>query len=81
MNLARGVLKVPGTKAAAAERTVNLLPALRDDLASHAAACSERPPDALVSPTSTGRKRGASNVRRKTLAPAVERANAATARA
>jgi integrase len=79
VDLAGGRLKVAGSKTDAAARTVPLLPLLRDELAAYAAACRERPPGAFVFPTSTGAKRQASNVRRTTLAPAVERANAALA--
>src|SRR4051794_38173808 len=74
VHLATGRLRVPGTKTAAAERTVDLLPLLRDELAAHAAQ-SRRGPDGLVFATSSGGKFGATNVRRRVLTPAVERAN------
>jgi integrase len=75
VDLARGVLRVPGTKTDAAERTVNLLPLLRDELASHAAARARRAPEALVFGTSTGGKQSPTNVRRRVLAKAAELAN------
>jgi integrase len=75
VDLARGIVRVPGTKTAAAERTISLLPLLRDELASHAAACADRGPDALVFGSSTGAKQSPSNVRRRVLAKAVGVAN------
>lgn len=79
IDLAGGRLKVPGTKTAAAERTVPLLPLLRDELLAHAARRRDADPNALVFATSKGGKIGATNVRRRVLGPAVERANAALA--
>ena len=76
VDLARGIVHVPGTKTAAAERAVNLLPLLRDELAAHAAARDDRPPNAFVFATGTGGKQSATNIRRRVLATAVERANA-----
>ena len=58
---------------------MNLLPLLRDELTAHAAACRERHPDALVFGTSTGAKRSPTNIRRRVLSKAVERANVALA--
>ncbi|HEV2769359.1 MAG TPA: site-specific integrase, partial [Solirubrobacteraceae bacterium] len=75
VDLARGVLRVPGTKTDAAERTVNLLPLLRDELALHAAVRTDRAADALVFGTSTGGKQSPTNIRRRVLAGAVERAD------
>jgi integrase len=76
VDLARGVIRVPGTKTAAAERTVNVLPLLRDELVSHAAAIEgDREPDALVFGSGKGNKQSPSNVRRRVLAKAVELAN------
>jgi len=72
-------LWVWGTKTDAADRTVDLLPLLREALAEHAASARDRGPDSLVFGTGTGAKQSATNVRRRTLAPAVERANAALA--
>jgi integrase len=75
VNLATGVLRVRGTKTAAAERTVTLLPLLRDELV---ALKARTHPDrsALVFGTSRGGKDSPSNVRRRKLAKAVERADA-----
>lgn len=74
VNLATGKLHVRGTKTDAADRTVDLLPPLREELAAlKARRNSER--TELVFATSTGRKMGASNVRRRVLTPAVDRAN------
>lgn len=75
VDLARGVLRVAGTKTDAAERTVNLLPLLRDELASHSASRGERDPAALVFATTTGAKHSPTNIRQRVLAKAVELAN------
>jgi integrase len=53
---------------------VRLLPTLRDELAELKAAASPRA-EALVFPTSSGEQIGASNLRRRVLAPAIELAN------
>lgn len=68
-------LKVAGSKTDAGVRTVELLPALADELAAMRAR-SGGAPDALVFGTSTGAKQSPSNVRNRVLAPAVELANA-----
>jgi integrase len=75
VELGRGILRVPGTKTAAADRTVTLLPLLRDELAALAAPRRNVDRNALVFGTSTGAKQSPSNVRRRVLARAVERAN------
>ena len=80
IDLAGGRLKVPGTKTDAAARTVPLLPLLRDELLAHAARRESSDPSALVFATRTGQKIGATNVRKRVLAPAVEKANAALAK-
>lgn len=74
VNLAAGRLRVRGTKTAAAERSVDLLAPLRDELS---ALKARRDPErtALVFGTTNGRKDSPSNVRRRTLAGAVEVAN------
>lgn len=75
VDLASGVLRVRDGKTENAARNVDLLAPLREDLADlRARRGGER--DALVFATTTGRKDGASNVRRRVLAPAVELANA-----
>jgi integrase len=75
VQLANGRLVVCRAKTAAGERTVDLLPLLRDELATLAAVRRREDPDALVFATGTGCRHGESNVRRRVLAPAVERAN------
>ena len=63
-----------GTKTDAAERTIDFLPLLRDELTAWVPA--GRDAEALVFATASGRAIGPSNMRRRVLAPAVERANA-----
>jgi integrase len=75
VDLASGFIRIHGTKTESAERTVRMLPVLRDELLAYAAQRT-REPSALVFSTSTGAKFGQSNVRRRVLAPAVEEANA-----
>lgn len=77
IDLPGGRLRVPGTKTDAAARVVDVLPLLRDELASHAASRRNRSADALVFGTGTGGKQSATNVRRRVLARAAERATAA----
>jgi integrase len=76
VDLARGTLRIRRSKTEAGERTVTMLPALRDELAALRAQ-RDRDRNALVFATATGRQRLATNVRNRTLAPAVERASAA----
>lgn len=83
VDLAGGRLRVHGTKTAAASRTVEILPALRDELLAYAAACRDRRPDGLVFGTAPagdrypgGAQRSPSNVRNRVLGRAVEDANA-----
>ncbi len=74
VNLADGRITVRASKTDAGARAIDLLPALRDELA--AVKADGRPdPDALVFPTQTGGPMNPSNVRNRILAPAVERAN------
>jgi integrase len=65
---------VPGTKTDAAERKLRLLGVLRDELDRYPAPV-DATPDALLFGTSTGRRQGETNVRRRVLEPAVELAN------
>jgi integrase len=74
VDLAAGRLRVGESKTDAGRRDVRLLLALRDVLADLKAR-STKSPDALVFATSEGHRFGASNVRRRVLAKAVERAN------
>jgi integrase len=76
VNLARGTITVRAAKTDAGVRTVDLLPALRDELLSYRAGLGDVGRDALVFGTRTGKRQGSSNVRRRVLARAVERANA-----
>ena len=76
VHLASGRLSVRAGKTAAAERKVDLLPLLRDELVLLAAdRRREDEPDAYVFATSNAKRQGAANVRRRILAPAVTRAN------
>lgn len=56
-------------------REVELLPALRDELAEHKAGARDAHPDGLVFPTSKGGPQTATNVRKRVLAKAVEKAD------
>jgi integrase len=75
VHLGSGCITVQGTKTDAAERSVDIVGALRDDLAAHAARRPSDDPEAFVFATSTGRAQGATNIRRRCLRPAAERAN------
>jgi len=79
VDLANGRLRIRGTKTDAAERTVELLPILRDELATYAAGRRERGPDDRVFTSSRGGRVSESNVRNRALGPAVEKANVALA--
>ena len=74
VDLARGTIAVRQAKTDAGVRTVYIVPALRDELTEYRARL-EPPPDALVFGTSSGRQHGATNIRRRVLAKAVEHAN------
>jgi integrase len=76
VDLGAGILRVRDGKTENAARNVEILAPLRDDLLDLRARRDE-PRDALVFDTTTGGKEGATNVRRRLLARAVERANAA----
>jgi integrase len=75
VDLAAGRLRVGDAKTDAGKRHVTIRPALRDDLTPLKAAAPDASPDSLVFGTSKGRHQGATNVRKRVLAPAVERAN------
>lgn len=81
VDLARGTITVRESKTDAGVRTVNVLPALRDELATYRATLSDAPRDARVFGTSTGGRQSETNVRRRILQPAVEKANEQLARA
>jgi integrase len=74
VDLGAGRLRIADAKTAAGVRDVRLLPALRDELAALKASAYPRA-EALVFPTSSGEQVGASNLRRRILAPAIELAN------
>lgn len=74
VDLIRDTITIRASKTEAGLRTVNMLPVLRDELAGYRA--SQHPaPDSLVFGTSNGRENGATNIRRRILARAVEAAN------
>jgi integrase len=75
LNLARRELRVPGSKTDAAARTVDLTPTLSECLTESRSRARFTDADDYVFATSTGRRDGASNIRRRFLAAAVERAN------
>jgi integrase len=74
VDLAAGKLRVGASKTDAGIRVVELLPALRDELASLRAA-GDMDPDELVFGTTSGQQQNASNIRNRALAKSVERAN------
>jgi integrase len=74
LDLARGTITVPQAKTPAGVRTVYIVPVLRDELTEYRARL-EPARDALVFGTTTGKQDGATNVRRRVLAKAVEHAN------
>ena len=79
LNLAHSTLTVRGTKTDAADRTVELPPELRDELAAYLASTDQEPGDWLF-PGRDGRRRDRNAVRRRVLYPALERANVVLAR-
>jgi integrase len=74
VDLARGTITVRASKTDAGVRTVHILPVLGDELRAYAAA-AKGDPAALVFATATGKGLGATNVRRRVLAKAIEKAN------
>jgi integrase len=74
VDLARGTIVVRVAKTDAGVRTINLLPVLRDELADYRARLNPAP-DTFVFGTAAGHRQGATNVRRRVLAKAVEAAN------
>jgi integrase len=75
VDLARGTVTVRAAKTHAGIRTVDLLPALRDELGDYRARL-DPPADAFVFATGNGRQQTATNIRRRVLAKAIDRANA-----
>jgi integrase len=81
VDLAAGRLRVAEAKTdAGAGRYVDIVPALREELAVHRAQSAFTRPDDLVFPTSAGRLQSATNVRNRILTKAVIRANEKLAR-
>jgi len=76
VDLANGRLRIGGTKTDAANRTVELLPALRDELAAYAASRPRRDRDERVFTSGRGGRISESNVRNRALASAIRDANA-----
>ncbi|MBJ7518453.1 MAG: site-specific integrase [Solirubrobacteraceae bacterium] len=75
VDLARGTITVRESKTDAGVRVVNVLPALRDELAAYRATLGDVPRGALVFATGTGGRQSETNVRRRILQPAVKNAN------
>jgi integrase len=73
--LAGGRITVRASKTDAGVRNIDLLPALREELADHKAASRNTNPASLVFPTQTGGRQNPSNIRNRVLARAVARAN------
>jgi integrase len=76
----RGAIVVRAAKTDAGIRTVNLLPVLQEEISDFRARMAPSV-DALVFGTTNGGSLGPSNVRRRILAPAIDRANAELDRA
>jgi integrase len=74
VNLAKGTLFIGRSKTEAGVRTVDLIPALRDELATYLAGSPEKPTD-LMFPTLAGRPDNRNNIRRRLFHPAIKRAN------
>lgn len=74
VDLASGWLTVCSSKTDAGVRRIELLPVLRDELATYKAAVTAHP-DRRVFATSTGAAMNPSNIRNRILAPSIERAN------
>jgi integrase len=79
--LATGKLRVGQAKTAAGVRTVDLSPALREELAMHRHRSPFEAETDLVFPTTAGQPQNRNNVRNRVLKPAIVRANAKLAKA
>jgi integrase len=75
VDLAAGRLTVRASKTAAGARTIDLLPVLADELRAHKASAKPASSSERVFPTQAGGPLNQSNVRNRTLALAVKRAN------
>jgi integrase len=71
IDLANGRISVRDAKTEAGERLVDILPALRDELATHRHAAGHAEPDTLVFPTSSGSRRDKDNARERVIRPVV----------
>jgi integrase len=74
VDLERGTIEVRAAKSEAGVRTVNILPVLGNELRRYRSLLNPAP-EALVFATARGHQQNASNVRRRTLANAIARAN------
>lgn len=75
VNIAKGTLDVGKAKTEAGVRTVDLTPALKDELALHLHDSPFKRPTDLVFPTSSGMKDNRQNIRQRLLHVAIKRAN------
>jgi len=75
VDLASGRLYVGRAKTSAGVREVDMLPLLRDELASHKAASGNTGPDVPVFVTSNGKPRDRHNLRQRVVAPIAHRAD------
>lgn len=75
VDLANGRIHIGRSKTQAGLREIDLLPVLRDTLATHKANAYRSGPDDLVFPTATGGRRDRHNLRSRTLGLAIKRAD------
>lgn len=75
VDLANGRIHIGRSKTQAGLREIDLLPVLRDTLATHKANAYRSGPDDLVFPTETGGRRDRNNLRSRTLGLAIKRAD------
>jgi integrase len=75
VNLADGRITVRESKTDAGARLIDVLPALRDELATHKASAKPSSSSERVFPTRTGGPLNPSNIRHRILVPAVKRAD------
>jgi integrase len=80
VDLAGGKLAVADSKTDAGRRVVDVMPMLLDELKLHRADSERTGPDDLVFGTNRGTTRNRSNITRRILQPALERANAELAK-
>lgn len=75
VNVTRGTLEVAHSKTDAGVRTIDLTPALRDELAVWLDRSPFKRPTDRVFPTTTGKPDNRNNVRKRLLVKAIEKAN------